>query len=68
MENKIEYGIDWNIHENLKSFKLGEQNIYKTVANIKDLFKHKEECERFERLRKFESIQEAETSRLERGE
>jgi hypothetical protein len=68
MENKLEYGIYWNIHENLKCFKLGEQNIYKTATNIKELFKHKEEREKLERLRNFESIQETESLRLERGE
>lgn len=38
MENNIDNGTDWNIHENLKEFKSGKQDIHKTRVNIRLLF------------------------------
>lgn len=38
MKNNLEYGIDWNIYENLKEFKAGNQSIHQTSKNIRNLF------------------------------
>lgn len=46
MENTLEYGTDWNLYENLKAFKNGEQNEFKTAINIRKLFKHEDEHRR----------------------
>jgi hypothetical protein len=46
MENILENGTDWNLYENLRCFKIGEQNEYKTASNIRKLFIHVEESKR----------------------
>lgn len=46
MENILENGTDWNLYENLKAFKNGEQNKFKTAINIRKLFKHEDEHRR----------------------
>lgn len=68
MENVLENGFDWNLYENLKSFKRGEQNIHKTASNIKKLYTHKEVLQKERRIREFEATQESERTKLERGE
>ena len=68
MENKYEYGIDWNIYENLKSFKEGGQNIHKTVRNIKLLFGKNFLNEKQIRELEFLAQQETQRIRLENNE
>jgi hypothetical protein len=68
MENKYEYGIDWNIYENLKCFKEGGQNIHKTVGNIKLLFGKKFLNEKQIREIEFLAQQEIQRIRLENNE
>jgi hypothetical protein len=68
MENKYEYGIDWNIYENLKSFKEGGQNIHKTVGNIKLLFGKNFLNEKQIRELEFLAQQETQQIRLENNE
>jgi len=46
MENTLEYGIDFNLYENLKAFKEGKQNEFKTAINIRKLFIHQDEQKR----------------------
>ena len=64
MENNYSQSVDWNIHENLKSFKNCEQNIHKTSANIKNLFKHFEEEKKIERIRVFKAEVESQQLKL----
>jgi hypothetical protein len=64
MENDYKMGFDWNLYENLKSFKVGEQNIHKTSANIKLLFGNKILGEKELRELEFIANQERERIRL----
>jgi len=64
MENKLENGLDWNLYENLKAFKRGEQNEFKTANNIRKLFQHKEGLIKTNRLKNFEAEQESQYSKL----
>lgn len=68
MENKLENGTDWNLYENLEAFKKGEQNIYKTIINIREVFKNQDEDKRRDMLLTLEAEKERQHLILERGE
>lgn len=68
MENKLENGIDWNLYENLEAFKKGEQNIWKTVLNIRKLWNYQDEHKRRDISLTLSAEQERQQSMLERGE
>lgn len=68
MENILENGPDWNLYENLRAFKRGEQNEFKTAANIRAIFKNIEDSKKAERLKNFEAEQESQQLKLERHE
>lgn len=68
MENIFENGPDWNLYENLKAFKRGEQNEFKTAANIRAIFENLEDSKRAVRLKNFQAEQESQQLKLERHE
>lgn len=68
MENKLENGIDWNLYENLESFKKGEQNIWKTVLNIRKLWNYQDEHMRRDMELTMSAEKERQQLRLERGD
>lgn len=68
MENKLENGIDQNLYENLEAFKKGEQNIWKTVLNIRKLWNYQDEHKRRDMSLTLSAEQERQQAMLERGE
>lgn len=66
MENKLENGIDWNLYKNLEAFKRGEQNIHKTIINIRKLWNYKDEHKRQEMFLTLSAEQERQQLMLER--
>lgn len=67
MENILENGTDWNLYENLSEFKKGNQNIHKTLVNIRECFKHQDEHERRDMLLTLFAEQERQENMLSKG-